>query len=201
MSKFGHPGESYSAYSDPPPLLPPPQPGYLLGLYKPLCESTIKRRRLFSFKVGGWGGVGGHGSLDDGCHGFLSKAFGIMAHPLLMSVLEEEGGGRKELREMEGETRARGGEGRQPVAHDHRITSSYSTSPVPVHGWSRVKGGSSRSWAHISCFIFCFFHIFLHVHLSQRLEQTNSCRGTDSGAQWVFSSCFFFLQHLRLAVQ
>lgn len=111
MSKFGHPGESYSAYSDP-PLLPPPQPGYLLGLYKPLCESTIKRRRLFSFKVGGWGGEGGHGSLDDGCHGFLSKAFGIMAHPLLMSVLEEEGGGGRSWerrRERRGQGEGRGG--------------------------------------------------------------------------------------------
>ena len=24
---------------------------------------------------------GGHGFLDGGCHGFLSKAFGLMAHP------------------------------------------------------------------------------------------------------------------------
>lgn len=44
-----------------------------------------------------WGGgrEGGHGSLDGGCHGFLSKAFGIMAHPLLMSALEDVGGGRE----------------------------------------------------------------------------------------------------------
>ena len=39
----------------------------------------------------------------------------------------------------------RGGEGRQPVAHDHRITSSYSTSSAPVHGRSRVRRGSSSS--------------------------------------------------------
>lgn len=81
---------------------------------------------------------GQRGSLDGGCHGFLSKPFCIMAHPLLMSALEEEGG-RKELREREreGETRAKGreegegkrGKGRQPVAHDHQITSSYSTKP------------------------------------------------------------------------
>lgn len=32
---------------------------------------------------------------------FFSKAFGLMAHPLLMSALEE--GGRKELRERERE--------------------------------------------------------------------------------------------------
>lgn len=44
---------------------------------------------------------GGHGSLDGGCHGFLSKAFGIMAHPLLMSALEDWGGWRKELKERE----------------------------------------------------------------------------------------------------
>lgn len=66
--------------------------------------------------------------LHGGCHGFLSKALGIMAHPLVMSALEESGG-RKELKEGEGEER--GGEGRrrrcaerrggsrQPVAHDH----------------------------------------------------------------------------------
>lgn len=53
-------------------------------------------------------GVGGHthththGSLDGGCHGFLSKALGIMAHPLLMSALEEGGGG------VEGVERGRG---------------------------------------------------------------------------------------------
>lgn len=44
---------------------------------------------------GGGGREGGHGSLDGGCHGFLSKAFGIMAHPLLMSALEDVGGGRE----------------------------------------------------------------------------------------------------------
>lgn len=32
-----------------------------------------------------------------GCHGFLSKASGIMAHPLVMSALEQSGG-RKELK-------------------------------------------------------------------------------------------------------
>ena len=89
-----------------------------------------------------------------------------MAHPLLMSALEDWGGVEEGVEGKGEETRAkgkeggnkggrgwRGGEGRQPVAHDHRITSSYSTSSAPVHGRSRVRRGSSsssRSWKHIS---------------------------------------------------
>lgn len=59
------------------------------------------------------GGRGGHGSLDGGCHGFLSKAFGIMAHPLLMSALEDVrgGGGRSGRKGRREEMRAKGREG------------------------------------------------------------------------------------------
>lgn len=58
-----------------------------------------------------WGGC----SPDGGCHGFLSKAFGITAHPLLMSALEERRGGEKGVERdkgREGEMRAKreGGE-------------------------------------------------------------------------------------------
>lgn len=86
-----------------------------------------------------------------------------------MSVLEDRGG-RKELRERgrdegkgkgrreQGRGEGRGGEGRQPVAHDHQITSSYSTSLVPVHRWSRVKPGSSRSISYFpSCVLLSAF--------------------------------------------
>lgn len=67
--------------------------------------------------------------------------------PLLMSALEE--GGKKDLREKagvegKGKGRREGGRG-EPVAHDHQIASSYSTSPVPLHRWAGVKRGSSSS--------------------------------------------------------
>lgn len=90
---------------------------------------------------------GKHCSLDGGCHGFLSKAFGIMAHPTSdVSTVErgesreqERGRGRdegkgkgREGKEGTREGGRKGGQGRQPVAHHHQITSSYSTSLVPV---------------------------------------------------------------------
>lgn len=53
-----------------------------------------------------WGGVGGHGFLDVGCHGFLSKGFGIMHIPLLMSVQRGETEGRERARERGGELEA-----------------------------------------------------------------------------------------------
>lgn len=63
-----------------------------------------------------WGGVGGHGFLDVGCHGFLSKGFGIMHIPLLMSVQRGETEGRERARERggeekEGSWKRRGGRG------------------------------------------------------------------------------------------
>lgn len=70
-----------------------------------------------------------------------------------MSALEE---GEEEGFERESESRGKrkgkegtreGGreEGRQPVAHDYQIAFSYATSPVPLHRWTRVEGGSSSA--------------------------------------------------------
>lgn len=81
--------------------------------YINLCVNLQSKDGDYSLlKLGGGVGWGGHGSLDDGCHGFLSKAFGIMAHPLLMSVLEEEGGGEEGVERDGGrdEGKGRGGE-------------------------------------------------------------------------------------------
>ncbi len=142
-----------------PPFLLPPQPGNPPGIYKPFCESTIKRRWLFSFKGGGeaW--------LSRWWLPWISlKSFWYNGTPTSdvsargrgeEGVERERGRGRDE-----GKGKGRrecGKEGRQPVAHDHRLTSSYSTSLVRVHRWSRVKRGSSRSWKHISYFPSCAF--------------------------------------------
>lgn len=56
-----------------------------------------------------WGGC----SPDGGCHGFLSKAFGITAHPLLMSALEERRGGEKGVERDKG--RDEGKKGRRGI--------------------------------------------------------------------------------------
>lgn len=82
-----------------------------------------------------------------------------------MSALEEGG---EEGFERESESRGKrkgkegtreGGreEGRQPVAHDYQIAFSYSTSPVPLHRWTRVERGSSSAWKHTSYFPSCTF--------------------------------------------
>lgn len=82
-----------------------------------------------------------------------------------MSALEE---GEEEGFERESESRGKrkgkegtreGGreEGRKPVAHDYQIAFSYSTSPVPLHRWTRVEGGSSSAWKYTSHFPSCTF--------------------------------------------
>lgn len=111
---------------------------------------------------------------------FSQKLLATTAHPTSDVSARETGG--KERVEREGETRAKGRgrreggrghgrEGRQPVAHDHQITSSYSASLVSVHRWSRVRRGSSISWISFSGFLFMCFLL--------------SCPGTESGSQWV----------------
>lgn len=85
-----------------PPLLP--QPSNPLDKYKPLCEST-KDSDYSHFK--------GEGEvrlfLDGGCHGFLSKGFGIMAHPT--SDVSARGRGGRRIRERKRESREKEREG------------------------------------------------------------------------------------------
>lgn len=81
-------------------------------------------------------------------------------------------------------------EGRQPVAPDHN-------NPPPVlqlgagavDGWSRVKWGGSRSWALAAFFSPPVFSMCIFPSASSK---TNSCRGADSGTQWVFLFYTFY---------